>query len=95
MILFRLVYTRDQLPRCITFPAADERAAEAFAADWLRRAARFWKDTARIGLLPWQPGLPARQAALCQLQLSLDFTSCRAHMSSLTSAAERDIMNVQ
>lgn len=95
MILFRLVYQREGRPRCITFPAANQQAADHFATAWLARNTHFWKDIKRIGLLPWQPGLLARQAALLHLQLSLNFTLSESPMSSLTSAAERDIMGIQ
>lgn len=60
MILFRAVYKRDKMNRCITYPALDDSMAQQFARHWIERCKPFWKDAELIQVVPWRVGVDAR-----------------------------------
>lgn len=64
MILWRAVYKRDKMDRCITYPAVDDAAAQAFAAEWIRRAKETWRDAELVQVVPWRVGVDVRREDL-------------------------------
>jgi hypothetical protein len=64
MILFRAVYKRDKMNRCITYPALDDSMAKRFAEHWLERCKPHWKDAELLQVVPWRVGIEARREDL-------------------------------
>lgn len=74
MILFRLHYTRDQLPRSVTLPAADPLDIPSQASAWLHRSLTYYKDTTLLSITNVRPCVDTREQFIqaCLPLASLD-----------------------